>query len=55
MVYLLDVNVLIAPGASNHPHRDAAMRVIEAGEHEDQFGFDAALLHCPELLKRRIW
>ena len=55
MVYLLDVNVLIAPGASNHPRRPAAIRVIEACEHEDQSSFHAAVLHCPEVLKRRIW
>lgn len=55
MVCLLEVNLLIAPGASTHPHQDAAIWVIEVCEHEEQTSIHAAVLHCPEVLRRRIW
>jgi predicted nucleic acid-binding protein len=36
MIFLLDVNVLIALGDANHPHRLAALRFLESSTTVDK-------------------
>jgi hypothetical protein len=36
MIFLLDVNVLIALGDANHPHRLAALRFLESSATVDK-------------------